>query len=170
VITHKGIDAQNVTAGQLAAIYDGRLSAWPDGHPIRPILRPLEDVDTKIARGIAADVDRALGAAHHRGDLPIGLTDQEALDLVQKTPGGIGTIGLAMPLSEPGAVNVAKLDGVEPTLKNLSAGRYRVFKDLFIVTKKDVPPAVRDFLRFVGSEKGRAVAAKAGLLAAGAKR
>lgn len=167
VIANRKSAPQNVTYHELALLFSGKTAVWPNGEPVRPVLRPQEDVDSGIARGMSPEMDRAFVTAAGRTDQVVGMTDQDAFDLVKTLPGGIGLIGLVLPLSEPHGVKLVKLNGVAPTLENLSSGRYPVYKKIFIVTRKDASFAVREFLAFLNSPKGRAVAARCGLLTTG---
>ncbi|MBJ6726574.1 substrate-binding domain-containing protein [Geomesophilobacter sediminis] len=147
----------------LESIFNGRMAAWPNGPTVRLILRPLDDVDTKLTRAMSPEMDQGVTASHEHYPI-VAITDADAFEMVKKTPGAITLIGLVMPLSEPRAVRLAKLDGVEPTLKNLASGKYRYYKEIFIVTKGQPAGALADFLKFIASSKGRAVAARSGVL------
>ena len=169
VLTHRNAAVDNLTTGQFAAMYDGTLARWPNGDFVRVILRPEDDIDTKVLRGMSPEMDKAVTAAHARKDMLLGITDQESFDHLKKTSGSIGFVPLTMALSEPGSVNVSRLNGVQPTLANLSAGKYPYAKTIFVVTKKDASPAVRAFVEFLNSKKTRAMAARYGVLPSAAK-
>lgn len=166
MVTNRGIKVKNVTTADLAAMYSGKLAAWPDGELVRVILRPKEDVDTKVLRQISPEMDQAVTVAHDRKDMLLGVTDQESFEFLRKTDGAVGFVPLMMPLSVPGSTNVVRFNGVEPTLANLAAGRYPHAKTIVVVTRRDAPPAVKKFVQFLNSEPGRAIARKAGLLPA----
>uniref|UniRef100_C6E0B8 Extracellular solute-binding protein, family 1 n=1 Tax=Geobacter sp. (strain M21) TaxID=443144 RepID=C6E0B8_GEOSM len=169
VATHRETKLHNVTTGQLAAMYLGTRGTWGNGDFVRVVLRPNEDIDTAVLRSLSPEMDRAVTAAHARPDMLMGITDQETYDHLVKTAGTISFIPLIMGLSEPGTVNVARLNGVEPTLSNLSTGKYGYAKKIFVVTKKNPSPGVKAFVQFLGSKKARALAQKHGLLPAAAK-
>lgn len=166
VVTHRDTKLDNVTTGQLAAMYLGTHGTWGNGDFVRVVLRPKEDIDTAVLRSLSPEMDRAVTAAQARSDMLIGITDQETFDHLKKTVGTISFIPLIMPLSEPGTANVARLNGVEPTLSNLSAGKYGYAKRIFVVTRNNPSPGVKAFVQFLESKKARAMARKHGLLAA----
>jgi phosphate transport system substrate-binding protein len=169
VVTNRETKLDNVTTGQLAAMYLGTHGQWANGDFVRVVLRPKDDIDTTVLRSLSPEMDRAVTAAHARPDMLMGITDQETFDHLKKTVGTISFIPLIMGLSEPGTVNVARLNGVEPTLSNLSAGKYGYAKKIFVVTKKNPSPGVKAFVHFLDSKKARAMAQKHGLLPAAAK-
>lgn len=169
VVTHRDTKLDNVTTRQLVAMFAGTQDKWANGDFVRVVLRPNDDIDTTVLRSLSPEMDRAVTAAHARPDMLIGITDQETFDHLKKTAGTVSFIPLIMPLSEPGAVNVARLNGVAATLPNLSAGKYLYAKKILLVTKKDRSPAVKAFLQFLESKKARALTKKHGLLAAAAK-
>ncbi|WP_035497650.1 PstS family phosphate ABC transporter substrate-binding protein [Citrifermentans bremense] len=169
VVTHHDTKLDNVTTGQLAAMYFGTHGEWADGDFVRVVLRPKEDIDTAVLRSLSPEMDRAVTAAHARPDMLMGITDQETFDHLKKTAGTISFIPLIMPLSEPGTVNVARLNGVAPTLSNLSDGKYGYAKKILVVTKKNPSPGVKAFVQFLESKKARAMAQKLGLLPAAGK-
>lgn len=166
VITHRDSKVDNVTTAQLADMYSGKYARWPDGELVRVILRPQEDVDTKILRTLSKEMDAAVSAAHARKDMVMGVTDQESFENIKKVPGSVCFMPLSMLLSEPGKGNVSRLNGVEPTPANVASGKYPYAKSIFVVTRKQGPAAARRFVEFMNSRKGLALAAKLGLVPA----
>lgn len=169
VVTHKQVRVDNVTMRELAALYGGQTAKWPGGELVRVVLRPNEDVDSKLLRALSPEMDRAVTVAQGRKDMLLGLTDNDAFDSVKRTEGALGMLALSLPLSEPNAVNVLRLNGVEPTVANLAAGKYPHGKSLYLITRNDTGPSVANFVKFLASKKGRALAAKHGLVYTGAK-
>ncbi|BCG45903.1 Phosphate ABC transporter, substrate-binding protein PstS [Citrifermentans bremense] len=169
VVTHRDTKLDNVTTGQLAAMFAGTLGKWGNGDFVRVVLRPNDDIDTTVLRSLSPEMDRAVTAAHARPDMLMGITDQETFEHLKKTAGTVSFIPLIMPLSEPGTVNVARLNGVPATLPKLAAGKYSYAKRIFLVTRKDPSPGVKAFLQFLESKKARALAQKHGLLTSAAR-
>ncbi|QXE87228.1 substrate-binding domain-containing protein [Geomonas nitrogeniifigens] len=169
VLANRGVRASGVTLKELAAMYAGSSAKWPGGELVRVVLRPVEDTDTKLTRSLSPEMDRGGAAAHARKDMLVGITDNETFDSVKKTEGAVAVMALTLALSEPNAVSVLKLDGVQPSVATLATGRYRHLKEMYLVTRKDAPASVTKFIKFLYSKKGRAVAAKHGLLITEAK-
>lgn len=169
VVTNRKVEVNGLTLNELVAMYAGQTAKWPGGELMRVVLRPNEDIDSKLLRSLSPEMDRAVTVAQGRKDMLLGMTDNDAFECVKKTEGAVGMLALSLPLSEPNAVNVVRMNGVQPTVANLAAGKYPYAKSLHLITRRETTPAVASFMKFLGSRKGRAVAAKYGLLYTGAK-
>jgi phosphate transport system substrate-binding protein len=145
----------SITVEQLAAIYGGRMTHWPDGTRIRPVLRQPGDDNTRQIRMLSAEFEKALGLAERRPGLTFASNDQEAADRMEGTPGSIGVTTLALIRAEKRRLRPLALDGVEPTPENAATGRYPMIKRFYFVLPREPAPAVREFLGFVASPQGR---------------
>lgn len=154
VVTRKDTNVSELTMADMVKIYDGRMQTWPGGKRIRPVLRPEEDIDTKIIRNISPEMDRAITVAMSREGMLTAITDQDAAKTIEKTPGSLGFATLAQVISEKLPLTIVRLDGVSPTTKALSNGSYKPNKALFLVTENKATAKVRNFLAFVGSPDG----------------
>lgn len=148
----------------VAEIYAGRRTQWADGTPVRVVLRPASDADTAQLASFSDDIGAALALAMGREGMVVGMTDQEAVDAVERLPGGLGTASLALLLSERRRATPLALDGVEPTLSNLASGRYPHAKTMTLVVRPDASPATRGFVGFVASAAGRKLLGELGHL------
>jgi phosphate transport system substrate-binding protein len=150
---------------QLVQIYSGQVTRWPDGRPIRLVVRPDADADTVVMRTFSAEMNSAITAALARKGLRMADTDQDNADALEKLPGSLGTTTLTQIVAEDRAIRPLALDGVTPTLQSLAAGRYRYFKTLYLVTGHNPSPLAKDFVAFVRSPAGQAVLTGSGNLA-----
>ena len=161
--------AKNNSAGltlpQLVQIYSGKVTRWPDGSPIRLVVRPDADTDTIVMRAFSAEMNSAITAALARKNLRMADTDQDNADTLEKLPGSLGTTTLTQIVTEDRALRPLALDGVTPTLQSLAAGGYRHFKTLYLVTSRNPSPLAKDFVAFIRSPAGQAVLASSGNLA-----
>lgn len=164
VITEKNVPLKAISRKELADIYAGKTTKWPNGQPIRIVLRPNEDIDTYILRGLSPAMAEAVTKAQRRQGMIIAVTDPESNDMVAKTAGGIGASGLTGVLAGKTPLHVLALDGVMPSRKTLADGTYPLAKPIDFVTTAKLPPAAASFLDFIYSAKGRAIAEKAGIL------
>ena len=64
-------------------------------------------------------------------------------------------------------VKALKVDGVEATAENVKSGDYKVSRPFNIVTKGDVSAEAQDFINYIMSEEGQAVAEKEGYISEG---
>ncbi|QWV94081.1 substrate-binding domain-containing protein [Geomonas oryzisoli] len=169
VLANRQVRVTGVSLNELAGMYGTSSARWPGGELVRVVLRPNEDVDTKLTRSMSPEMDRGMSAAQTRKDMLLGITDDEAFELVKKTEGAVAVMALSLPLSQPNAVAVLKLGGVQPSVANVASGKYRFVKEMHLVTRKDASSTVARFIKFLDSKKGRAIAAKHGVLVTGVK-
>lgn len=161
--------AKNNSAGltlpQLVQIYSGKVTRWPDGSPIRLVVRPDADADTMVMRAFSAEMNNAISVALARQGLRMANTDQDNADALEQLPGALGTTTLTQIMTENRAIRPMALDGVTPTLQSLAAGGYHYFKTLYLLTSRNPSPLTKDFVAFIRSPAGQAVLARSGNLA-----
>lgn len=153
----------SITAPELAAIYAGTLATWPDGTPIRVVLRPEGDIDTEIIKGISPEVHRGTLAANARAGTQVAVTDQNAAADIERIPGAIGPTTLAVIVSEMRALRALEFDGIQPSTINAASGQYPYHKRLYMVIGPQHATAVERFIAFVQSADGQATLKKNGL-------
>lgn len=141
--------------GELADIYAGRKSAWPDGEPIRLVLRPSNDSDSILLASFSPEMKLAVEGALVKSGMVIALTDQDAADAVEHTPGALGTASLALIYSEKRNMNVLSLNGVTPTPKTVADGSYPYSKAMYLVRKTGGKESVARFFEFMSSSRAR---------------
>jgi phosphate transport system substrate-binding protein len=151
-----------ISSGELADIYVGKLRTWADGSPVRIVLRPSGDSDTQMVKNISPEIQQGLAAAQARPGVRIAMTDQDAADDLEKIPGAVGPISLAVIASEKRALRALELDGTEPTPTNTATGAYPYYKRLFLVTGAERSAAAERFLVFVRSAAGQKIIASSG--------
>jgi len=150
-----------LTVEGLAAIFAGKRD-WEDGKRIRLVLRPAEDSDISVLKGMSPAMNTAVDIALRRKGMIVATTDHDAADAIENVPGAIGGTMLSLLLSENRALRVISLDGVMPSLRTMADRSYPYSKAFFIVTKKNPPASVRRFIDFVRSPAGAAILAKNG--------
>ncbi len=80
---------------------------------------------------------------------------------VAGTPLGIGYI--SYPYLDPSTKALA-IDGVEPTLENLKAGKFPLIRPLYKLTMGKPTGLVKDFLDFALSPEGQKIVAEEGFI------
>ncbi|MBI4837548.1 MAG: substrate-binding domain-containing protein [Nitrospirae bacterium] len=155
----KGI---NFTLQDFAKIYAGEIKNWPDGEPIRVVLRPEGDMDTILLKGMSSEMDKALKKAlAHEGAL-LATTDQDSAESIEKIPGALGTSSLSVIIPEKRRLNILPIGGVTPGVKTLADGAYPYYKNLFIVTGPKISLAAKGFIDFINTKEGRTILRKTG--------
>ena len=154
--------AGGLTLAQLADIYAGKLLNWPDGTPIRLVIRPVNDVDTPLLASFSPAVKDGVARSLTRPGLITAITDGETIDDIQRLEGGLGTSALAPILAEKRPLYALPIDGVAPTVKNLADGTYHHFKPFYIVTRGRPSAPVTRFVDFLHSAEGRRILTDSG--------
>ena len=164
MITEKNVLTANITTKELEDIYAGKNTYWPKGNVIRLILRPSEDVDSKILGALSPGMANAMKAAKSRPGMIIAVTDPEAYSTVAKTSGALGAAGMTSIITENLQVKSLTLNGVAASPQTLASGAYPLSKEISIVTTPKTTPAAHKLISFMLSAQGRAIAAKSGVL------
>ncbi|HEX8948593.1 MAG TPA: substrate-binding domain-containing protein [Dissulfurispiraceae bacterium] len=151
-----------ITFAQLVDIYSGRLMKWPDGAPIRVVMRPASDTDTDELKKMSAEMKKAVEGALSREGSIMAIRDDEAVDALEKIAGSIGPSTLGIILSEQRQLKALTLDGAKPTVENIAQGRYPYFKQRFLITRGVPSAPVQAFISFINSEKGRKILSQTG--------
>ena len=163
LITDKNVRKGNITTSELEEIYSGKSGTWPNGEVIRLILRPHEDVDSKIISDLSPGMANAMIAARARKGMIVAVTDPESYGAVEKTAGAFGATGMTSIITEKLSVASLKLNGIAPSPQSIASGAYPFAKEISIVTTPRTPPAAHKLISFMLSPQGRAIAAKTGV-------
>jgi phosphate transport system substrate-binding protein len=154
-----GVQDANPTKGftltEIEEIYAGKRKIWPDGTPIRLILRPMSDSYSQYLAGITPGMKSASERAHSVPGVFVGITDRDAALQIEKTPGSFGITSAAIVAAEKLKIKALSVDGIAPTLTNLSAGKYPYAMTFALVYKRDkYRGPIKDFIEFVFSRDG----------------
>jgi phosphate transport system substrate-binding protein len=152
----------NLTRKQLADFIDDPAATWPDGTPVRVVLRPRNDGDFALLASMGALVELALERAQARDGMLVAVTDQEATDAVARLRGGLGTCGLAM--LQPGMHRLVPLalDGVAPTVANVENASYRIVNRMHIATNGPAKGLALELIQHLRSPAGTELLARLG--------
>ncbi|MGE4092520.1 MAG: PstS family phosphate ABC transporter substrate-binding protein [Candidatus Binatia bacterium] len=156
LITNK-TGVTNLATKEVVAIYAGQQTKWPDGSPIRLVLRPPTDSDNLILARFSPETEKAVTIAQARKGMVIAVTDQDAVESVQSSPGALGTSSLALILSERRSLTPLAINGVTPGVETLADKTYPYFKIMFVVTRKNTNSAAMRFVEFMHSADGRRI-------------
>ena len=141
---------------ELVDTYAGRLAQWPDGSPIRLVLRSKSESDTLVMRAMSAGMSAAIDASYERPGMVIADNDIDTVNLLVKTPGSLGptTLGLLRRLDGRN-LNILRLDGVDASVGTMASGRYRWVKSIYFVAAAAPAAEVQKFLVFLHSDEAR---------------
>jgi phosphate transport system substrate-binding protein len=162
---HQSVGATGLTDSQLCAVYAGRTRNWSEFGAadlvIAPLTRPDSEVDAEVVRdGIAClkglQMPDSVKVMPRAGDMAKALAE---------TPGGIGMTSAIVVEQSQGKVRPLALNGVHPSESEVAAGRYRLTRDAFLVTRNAASPEVTAFIGFVTGPEGAAVIRANGAIA-----
>ena len=133
--------SKGLTRAQVAEIYGGRKTTWDDNKPIRLILRGEQETETKVLRSLSPEVDAAVADALKRTGLPIAENDLDAVEALTRISGSLGTTNLGLVKVSGARLTVLALDGVQPSIKTVEDGSYRLIRQFYLVTTNPSPSA-----------------------------
>jgi phosphate transport system substrate-binding protein len=154
VIANRDVAVKNISTTDLAAIYGGKKTRWPDGKLIRVPVRPAGETSVLILRKLAPEMDQAMDIAARR-KLFTAYSDQDNADFVEKNSGAVSVSSLSLIVSEKRNIKILRLNEVNPTPGNLADGSYPLYYSLYIVSNRDVSAGARKFLDFIQSPRGK---------------
>jgi phosphate transport system substrate-binding protein len=158
-------DPGNIKSADVAAFYRNSASVWPDGTPVRVVLRPKSEVDAALLVDTFPNMATAIEQLRERKELPVVATDQDNVVLAEKLPGSLAAVTLTQVLTENAHLHFVAIDGVEPTLENFERGAYPYRKDFRFVFPHGTKPVVERFIAFLRSTEGERLLREAGNLA-----
>lgn len=132
-------------------------ATWPDGTPVRVILRPRNESDTGLITRHFPEVGQAIEVARKRQDVPVAVNDQENAEMAERTQGSLVAISLAQVKLEKRSLRAIDLNGVTPSLAALEGGTYPFGRDLYLVYPQSPSADVKGFIDFVRSADGARV-------------
>lgn len=158
----------NISKADIATFYAEPKATWPDGTPVRVILRPRSESDTTLLGETFPQMMAAIDKVRTRIDVPVAATDQNNLEMASTIEGSLVGTSLTQMVTEnyQQQLHFLTIDGAEPTLENLETGVYPYSKPYRFVFADQSIPLVQRFLDFVESSDGERLLRTAGSLPA----
>ncbi|MDO8534029.1 MAG: substrate-binding domain-containing protein [Xanthobacteraceae bacterium] len=158
---HESVKVDGLTQVQLCAIYEGKHRNWKDvggsDMAIAAHSRSDADGDVVVVRDSIACLKTLKFADSVKVMLP-GSAHYAAMGTaLAGTPGAIGMTGTSVVEQSKGKLKAIALDGVAANEANVAAGRYRLTRDAFLVTRNAPSAPVKAFIDFVKSAEGAQV-------------
>ena len=166
VLATNGGKSSGLSLSQIAELYSARKTTWDDGTPVSLILRRPQESETADLRSMSPAIDSAVSEALKRKDTVMADSDLDALDLLVRTKGSLGTATLGLIKTEGARLALLPIDGKTPDLKSLDAGTYHWRRKYQLVTSHAAPPqgAAAAFLGYLGTERALKLARELGYL------
>lgn len=150
LMVNRSVTQKNLTTRELESILAGRQLNWSDGKPIRLILRPEGDTDTKLIQVISPEINQAMKIALARPEKHVALTDQDADRDIDSTSGALGFSTVAQIVNEKLSARALTFNGVVPSTKSLKNRTYPLVKEQMVVLNQSkTTPEIQKFISFL---------------------
>lgn len=146
-----------LTRAQLPGIYANPAPSWPDGQPLKIILRSRAGSENAYLATLIPGMAPAMDAAYRRPGMPVGATDQENADLALRTAGSLAVTTLLQVRAEHLALTILPIDGFAPSAASIADKTYPFPLRLCLVVRANAAPATTAFLSHITSTAGQAL-------------
>jgi phosphate transport system substrate-binding protein len=147
-VTHPQAGVDNLTKQQLVDIFSGKVTNWKD---VGGVDQKIVIVNRPASSGTRKSFENlALGGPSK--DLPGAIQEESSgtvKKLVAETPGAIGYLALSY-LDD--SVKAVKYDGTDPSVENVTSGKFPVWAYEHMYTKGEPTPLVKAFLDYMVSD------------------
>ena len=154
---HAGVGIADLSEDQVCAIYAGTRTNWTEfGGPdlaIAPRTRPDSEVDAEVAR----DGVDCLKSLKMPASVKVMQRSGDMAEELASAPGAFGMTTSTVAQQSGGKVRAVALNGIRPDEANVLAGKYRLVREAFLVTKSGPSAEVARFVVFIRSAEGAAV-------------
>jgi phosphate transport system substrate-binding protein len=165
VIVHKSNAVDNITLDQLRKVYTGRITNWSQlggkNAPIDLYVRKgkISGVGRTIRELIFYDYDQEFSSPRMQVKKSSGPIEKA---IAKDAVNAIAITGISS--AKRRSVKLLKLEGHDPSYKNIKNGSYLLYRPLFLVShlRSLDNPEVRKFSQFVHSEEGKQIMRKVG--------
>ncbi|TPG60274.1 hypothetical protein EAH89_02470 [Roseomonas nepalensis] len=155
-----------MTESEVVGAYASETASWPDGSPIKLVLRPRAESDNQVLAALFPGMGAALDGARRRPELPVAATDQDNADAAEGLRGSlIGTTYTQVVMEERNLRMIA-IGGVAPSIESFESGAYRHTKVFHVIHAQRPGGVAERFVRFLRSEEGVRALREAGCLPA----
>jgi phosphate transport system substrate-binding protein len=150
--------AVGLSLSEIQEIYSGKKTRWPDGNKVFLVIRPATDAFTGFLKTLSPGMKDAVELAHKRPGIFMGITDQDAADQLEGTPGSFGVTSYSLVISEKRKIKPLAVDGISPVGKNGVNDKYPYFMTFYLVHRKDRNTgAVGRFIDYIDSKEGEKI-------------
>ena len=152
---HAEVPLRRATLAEVTALYAGRIAQWSNGTPVRLVLRPDSDSDSRVVAAISPAMAEALVAARARAGAYVATTDADATEALARIAGSLGVTALALVRAEGRALHVLEIEGVRPDVDTLTNKHYPYAKSVYWVTRGLPTAEVQAVLQATATRKAQ---------------
>lgn len=148
---------QNLSMAQLSQIYSDPRPVWPDGMPIKVILRSRVGSTYPYLTRIVPGLKEAFDIAYKRPGIPVGATDQENVEIAQRAAGSLAIATLMQIRGEQLKLATVAIDGIVPNVRNIATGAYPFSMRVCLITVVEPSVEIARLIAYARSADGRAL-------------
>jgi len=149
--------APGISLSSLPRLYGDAEPRWPDGQPLKVILRSPAGSENPYLMRLVPGMEEALAKAFARPGIPVGATDQENVALAAQIEGSFAIATLLQVKAERLNLLPLVIDGVTPGPKTLADGTYPMpLKVCFLLPARPAAGAAK-FIAFMRSPAGQEI-------------
>jgi len=161
VIVHRTNTVNELSNQQIQMLFSGQISNWKEvggeNKPVRLIMREEGSGTREAFVNLVMDNIRVSRKAL------VQESNGAVKELVKNDPAAIGYMSLGLVGEQ---LKVISVDGISPTVAEVSADRYRLSRPFLFVVKADLRPEAKQFIDFVLSAEGQRLLEMEGLVRA----
>ena len=151
------VGINSLTDNEICRIFAGEVVNWKQlGDSDRAIAaraRPESEVDTEVVRdGVGCLKNLTFAPA-----VKIVARSADMIRDLRETSGAIGMTTLTAVEQSGGRIKALALNGLAANEDSVSAGQYRIVREVFLVVKTPSSPPVQQFIAFIRSPAGAAI-------------
>ena len=160
LVVHPSNRVKGLSTEQVRDIFSGKIRDWKGlGGPDAPITV----VSREAGSGTRSSFEQIVSNVRLSSDAIIQDSNGTIRETVATNPNAIGYLSFGV-VNEK--VRPLALDGVSPTIELVSAGRYRLVRPIYLLTRGQPVAAAGRFIDFVLSPEGQKIVTDDGLLPA----
>lgn len=139
----------------LPALYREANPQFPDGRPLKVILRSRTGSEVPYLIQRFPALEEAFAVAYRRTGIPVGATDQENAVLAQRTANSFAITTLLQVRAEKLNLTPLSLNGVMPVPQTIADGSYPMPLKVCLLVARDAGPPVRRTASYITTPAGR---------------
>jgi phosphate transport system substrate-binding protein len=144
-----------LTAADLLSFYRGTKLSWKSGREVTFLTREEGDSSVTSLKQAMPGFAEAYAAGANTSHWTILYSEPTMHEALLTFPFALGLSDLGTTTLERLPIKVLSIDGIAPTIENITTGRYPFVKTLGFVWREDALPAsARAFVKFVQSDDG----------------
>ena len=160
-----GVTARNISVQQVLDVYSGKITDWRDlggkPAPVRAVGREVTDASRVAVSRVIPGFEKLVFA----DSVKLVHLDPQLIELVDRYPSSLCFLNLSALKAAKSPVVPLALDGVAPTLENLTAGRYPLWLEFGLVHRTGGADAAgQAFIVFIRSAAGAAILREHGVM------